>query len=294
MLAFLQKFVGAHHGKRAKKGIFITTGPFSSEAGQYVATVDPKVVDDRVQRRCDSDRARGHSAAIGSAVLDGYSGMSPTPSPKHVKDLLRDIYDRAADERGRRPAPAWEVEQRDTFLSLLQSESIESLLELGAATGADSAFFANHGLHVVSTDLSPEMVLRCRARGLEAHVMDVNDLQFDENSFDAAYAKNCLVHVPQAEVDSALAEISRVIRPNGLFYLSVYGGRDFEGVWQGDSWNEKRFFSFRSDEHLLELVRRCFNIHSFERILEGFGGYHYQSLILRKPVTPRRSGEGAV
>ncbi len=40
----IQKFVGALHGKRAKKGIFITTGTFSSEAVQYVSTVDPKVV----------------------------------------------------------------------------------------------------------------------------------------------------------------------------------------------------------------------------------------------------------
>lgn len=40
----IQKFVGALHGKRAKKGIFITTGTFSSEATQYVATIDPKVV----------------------------------------------------------------------------------------------------------------------------------------------------------------------------------------------------------------------------------------------------------
>jgi restriction system protein len=40
----IQKFVGALHGKRAKKGIFMTTGTFSSEAAQYVATIDPKVV----------------------------------------------------------------------------------------------------------------------------------------------------------------------------------------------------------------------------------------------------------
>ena len=40
----IQKFVGALHGKRAKKGIFMTTAMFSSEAVQYVATIDPKVV----------------------------------------------------------------------------------------------------------------------------------------------------------------------------------------------------------------------------------------------------------
>ncbi len=40
----IQKFVGALHGKRAKKGVFITTGTFTSEAAGYVATIDPKVI----------------------------------------------------------------------------------------------------------------------------------------------------------------------------------------------------------------------------------------------------------
>lgn len=40
----VQKFVGALHGKRAKKGVFITTGKFSDDAKKYVDTIDPKVI----------------------------------------------------------------------------------------------------------------------------------------------------------------------------------------------------------------------------------------------------------
>jgi restriction system protein len=40
----VQKFVGALHGKRAKKGVFITTGKFSDDARKYVDTIDPKVI----------------------------------------------------------------------------------------------------------------------------------------------------------------------------------------------------------------------------------------------------------
>lgn len=39
----IQKFVGALHGRRARKGVFITTGSFSAEAAAYVQTIDPKV-----------------------------------------------------------------------------------------------------------------------------------------------------------------------------------------------------------------------------------------------------------
>lgn len=40
----IQRFVGALHGKRARKGVFITTGKFSEEASGYVESIDPKVV----------------------------------------------------------------------------------------------------------------------------------------------------------------------------------------------------------------------------------------------------------
>ncbi|MDF3919562.1 MULTISPECIES: restriction endonuclease [Salinicola] len=40
----IQKFVGALHGQRAKKGVFITTSRFSEEALDYVGQIDPKVV----------------------------------------------------------------------------------------------------------------------------------------------------------------------------------------------------------------------------------------------------------
>ena len=40
----VQKFVGALQGRRARKGVFITTGSFSAEAQDYVSRIDPKVV----------------------------------------------------------------------------------------------------------------------------------------------------------------------------------------------------------------------------------------------------------
>lgn len=40
----VQKFVGALHGQRAKKGVFITTGRFSNDAVDYIRNIDPKVI----------------------------------------------------------------------------------------------------------------------------------------------------------------------------------------------------------------------------------------------------------
>ena len=40
----IQKFVGALHGQRAKKGVFITTSSFSKGAFEYVKVIEPKVI----------------------------------------------------------------------------------------------------------------------------------------------------------------------------------------------------------------------------------------------------------
>jgi restriction system protein len=40
----IQKFVGALTGKRARKGVFLTTGSFSKDARAYAGSIDPKVV----------------------------------------------------------------------------------------------------------------------------------------------------------------------------------------------------------------------------------------------------------
>jgi restriction system protein len=39
----VQRFVGALHGQRAKKGVFMTAGTFSTEAVEYVRTIDPRI-----------------------------------------------------------------------------------------------------------------------------------------------------------------------------------------------------------------------------------------------------------
>lgn len=40
----IQRFIGALHGQRAKKGVFLTTSMFTTEATEYVKTIDPRVV----------------------------------------------------------------------------------------------------------------------------------------------------------------------------------------------------------------------------------------------------------
>lgn len=202
-----------------------------------------------------------------------------------LRNNLRQSYDRKAQERDARTIQAWKLAERQAFLSLLRQEQKQTLLEIGAGTGIDGKFFQEQGLEVTCTDLSPEMIRLCRQKGLTAYVMDFGDLRFPPASFEAIYALNCLLHVAKDELPAILRAIEMLLKPGGLFYMGVYGGYDFEGIWPDDSYEPKRFFSFHSDEALQAVVRQVFSLQSFKRI--AYNGkdakLHFQSLVLRKP-----------
>lgn len=77
----IQKFVGALHGKRAKKGVFITTGIFSAEAIAYVEHIDPKVVLIGGRR-------------LAELMIDFELGVTTTRT-FHVKRIDSDYFDEA-------------------------------------------------------------------------------------------------------------------------------------------------------------------------------------------------------
>jgi SAM-dependent methyltransferase len=201
-----------------------------------------------------------------------------------MRNRMRTAYDAMAEARDRKEFPDWKRDVRESFLGVLHREGRTRLLEIGAGTGRDSAFFAEHGLDVVCADLSPEMVRLCREKGLDAQAMDVVDLRFPDGAFDAVYSLNSFLHLPESEFLRALREVRRVLQPGGIFFLGVYGGIDREGVWEEDAYEPKRFFSFRTDERLLEAVGGVFDVVSFDRVAVEAADprFHFQSLILRK------------
>ncbi|MBZ0288383.1 MAG: class I SAM-dependent methyltransferase [Anaerolineae bacterium] len=195
---------------------------------------------------------------------------------------LRQTYDNHAAERNTYVLQDWKIAERAQFLAQLQAENKRRLLEIGAGVGKDSLFFKESGLDVVCTDLSPEMVAICQSKGLPAYVMDFLNLDFPDASFDAVYALNCLLHVPKTDLPNVLAEIHRLLKPSGLFFMGVYGGHNFEGIWPQDDYTPKRFFAFYTDEQIQSVVSAVFDLLYFKTIpVKGDDISHFQSMILK-------------
>jgi SAM-dependent methyltransferase len=198
----------------------------------------------------------------------------------------------AAAERDGAEKESFKVEERRRFLGLLRDRGAASLLEVGAGTGHDSLYFQEQGLRVLCTDLSPDMVELCRAKGLDARVADFLGLGVPPGSFDAIYALNCLLHVPTPDFPRVLETVGEVLVPGGLFYVGTWGGTDEEGPMRDERHPVPRFFAFRSDRVMRQMLAERFRVLSFTTF--GAEGTHFQSFVLEKPMTALAPTRGLV
>jgi len=94
-------------------------------------------------------------------------------------------------------------------------------LEIGCGTGIFTALVARSGADITAVDLSPELAERARAGGAAPNVrflvMNVEKLDFPDNSFDCVYGSSVLHHLDLAK---ALPEMLRVLRPGGAFVFT--------------------------------------------------------------------------
>ena len=205
----------------------------------------------------------------------------------HLLDPLRDYYDRDSARRGQSEEKvAWKIRVRQAFLDRLLAEKKQTLLEIGAGAGQDGLFFQENGLAVTCTDLSPEMVARCRSRGLKAEVKDFLGLDFPDSAFDAIYAMNCLLHVPDKDLPTVLTNIQRMLAPAGLFFFGTYGGNTEAQMFGRGPTEGSRFFAFRDNAHLKALVSPFFELVSFEHIPSEIINSDYlgfQNTVWRRP-----------
>lgn len=90
---------------------------------------------------------------------------------------------------------------------------------------------------VIGIDISEAMVLQTAAEITRLHLanaevrqMDAENLQFSDGSFDGITCGFAIFFFPQ--LDRALAELRRVLKPNGLFALSSWDEAFNDNQWQ--------------------------------------------------------------
>jgi ubiquinone/menaquinone biosynthesis C-methylase UbiE len=102
------------------------------------------------------------------------------------------------------------------------------LLEVGCGTGLLLARLARIARTAEGIDLSPGMLEKAEARGLNVRQGSAVALPYPNESFDVTCSFKVLAHVPC--IEKALAEMIRVTRPSGVVIAEFYNPMSLRGL----------------------------------------------------------------
>jgi ubiquinone/menaquinone biosynthesis C-methylase UbiE len=113
------------------------------------------------------------------------------------------------------------------------------VLEVG--TGRGDLWYSNRkrvpeGWDITLTDFSAGMIednkhhLGKLSQRMAYDLVDVQELPFEDNSFDIIFANYMLYHVPN--IPKAIAELRRVLKPDGLLFAASNGDQHMKKIYE--------------------------------------------------------------
>jgi 2-polyprenyl-3-methyl-5-hydroxy-6-metoxy-1,4-benzoquinol methylase len=97
----------------------------------------------------------------------------------------------------------------------------QHVLELGCGTGYFTRELCKTGATITAIDISPDLLAAAQAKSrndnVEFEIQNAYDMTFSDQTFDAVVGSSVLHHL---EIDAALKEIQRVLKPGGLIFFT--------------------------------------------------------------------------
>ncbi len=122
--------------------------------------------------------------------------------------------------------------EKPAMYSLLNNLEGKKILCIGCGSGEECDFLASQGAEVIGTDISSGLIEEARKSypTIQFEVMDMENLDFEENSFDLVYSSLAVHYIE--DWTKLMNETFRVLKAGGEFVFSTMhpvftGGEDF-------------------------------------------------------------------
>lgn len=119
------------------------------------------------------------------------------------------------------------LKKRQRYDKYVIRQDAQRILDLGCGNGGQSIYLAQMGYEVYGIDVSDEAIKLARDYASREQ-LDVTfltqgceQLSFEPDFFDAVICHGVLDHVPMETAIDSVQEIQRVLRPGGLFLVSL-------------------------------------------------------------------------
>ena len=113
----------------------------------------------------------------------------------------------------------------------------KDVLEVGCGSGLGTKLIMKHFRHtkIVATDLDPRLISVAKKNNnnpaISFAVTNAADLPYRNDSFDGVFVYGALHHIPFPDWQKSLAEIYRVLRPEGKAFIREASAESFETRW---------------------------------------------------------------
>lgn len=142
----------------------------------------------------------------------------------------------------------------EDFIKLLPERA--RILDVGCAGGRDSKLLSDLGFEVIGIDLVDEFLSEAKNLVPEGEFikMDVEELNFSANTFDAIWAGAVLLHVRKSKLPKLLKNLHNILRPKGKLFVGLKEGRGEMHVKDQFSPKHSRFFAFYSESEIKKIL----------------------------------------
>ena len=146
--------------------------------------------------------------------------------------------------------------QLNKFISMLPKKA--RVLDIGSGSGRDAQYFNDYGLDVVSIDILDNMLKEAkkRVKSVQFIKMDLRNLEFEDESFDAVWVMATLSDVGREESSNVLKGFLRVLKKEGLVYIAVKEGTTEEIINKLRYGNDPRYYTFYTRVELEDRLKK--------------------------------------
>lgn len=175
------------------------------------------------------------------------------------KDTI-DWYNQNAKKYAKVNAAIADFDQIEEFSGLLTQGA--KVLDAGCAAGRDSNLLRQKGFNVTGLDISAGLLEIAKQKFPDITFIEGNflSLPFEDAEFDGIWAHQSLLHLETtADVDKALAEFHRVLKPDGILLVLVKAqtGKDKTAIVTDDFSNHDRFFQYFTQDEIKERLEQA-------------------------------------